>query len=397
MQNYSLRKGMSLFSNRTFITIAAFVVFVIIANISMMFAWDWFRGGPPKSGGLEITLSLIGGGTVAALVSLGFTLWRTRLTQQHIALTSQNSRYDRYQRGIEMLGSTELFVRLGGIYALRTLMKEYPQELHIPAVELLCAFLRNPVDADTITKDFGVRQDIQTALDVIVDRKETEVALEKARGFRLDLRNAHLQYTNLPRVNLPGANLEGTNLSNTNMDGANLSGAVLDGADLSFANCRNSNFRHASLVETNLHHVCVDQSDFSVRKMDLVDCTEGSFYKTTFTRVHMWSCNFKGALLNETDLTQTYLPLGNIITQQQLDQAVAEPDKPPLIDDGLADPDTGKQLNWHGEPPISVILRQKQEQQDKLAGPKPPGAGIRFRSLNRPNSKPPSKREAGYF
>ena len=180
------------------------------------------------------------------------------------------------------------------------------------------------------------------------------------------------------------------------MDGANLSGAVLDGADLSFANCRNSNFRHASLVETNLHHVCVDQSDFSVRQMDWVDCTEGSFYKTTFTKVHMWSCNFKGALLNETDLTQTYLPLGNIITQQQLDQAVAEPDKPPLIDDGLADPDTGKQLNWHGEPPIGVILRQKQEQQDKLAGPKPPGAALHLRSLNRPNSKPPSKREAGY-
>ena len=45
MQNYSLRKGISLFSNRTFITIAAFVVFVIIAVISIMFAWDWFRGG----------------------------------------------------------------------------------------------------------------------------------------------------------------------------------------------------------------------------------------------------------------------------------------------------------------------------------------------------------------
>ena len=397
MQNYSLRKGMNLFSNRTFITIAAFVVFVIIADIAIMFAWDWFRGGPPKSGGLEIALSLIGGGTVAALVSLGFSLWRTRLTQRQIDLTSQNARYERFQRGIEMLGNAELFVRLGGIYALRTLMKEYPEELHVPIMELLCAMLRNPIDADEVTRGSRVRQDIQTALDVIVRRGETEVALERARGFRLDLRNAHLQYTNLPGVNLPGANLEGAILSNTNMDGANLSLAILDGADLSFANCRKSNFRNASLVQTNLHHVCVDQSDFSVRKMDWVDCTEGSFYKTTFAKVPMWSCNFKGALLNETDLTQTYLPLGNTITQKQLDKAVAEPDKGPIIDDGLIDPDTGKQLNWHGELPIGVILRQKQEQQDKLAGPKPPGAALHFRSLNRPNSKPPSKREAGYF
>ena len=151
-------------------------------------------------------------------------------------------------------------------------------------------------------------------------------------------------------------------------------------------------------METNLHHVCVDRSDFSVRKMDWVDCTEGSFYKTTFAKVPMWSCNFKGALLNETDLTQTYLPIGNTITQKQLDKAVAEADKPPIITDGLIDPDTGKQLNWHGELPITVRPRQKQEQQDKLTGPKAPGTDLRVRSVNRPNSsKPPSKREAGYF
>ena len=389
---------MNQINNRTLITIAAFVVLALIVDRSIIFAWDWFRGGRPDPGALGIALSVFGAGSLGALVTWGFTLWRTRLTQQQIALTSQNSRYDRYQQGIEMLGSTELFVRLGGIYALRTLMKEYPQELHIPVVELLCAFLRNPVDADTITKNSRVRQDIQTALSVIVRRNETEVALEHARGFRLDLRNAHLQYTNLPGINLSEANLEGAILSNTNMDGANLSLAILDGADLSFANCRKSNFRNASLVETNLHHVCVDQSNFSVRKMDFVDCTEGSFYKTTFTNVPMWSCNFKGALLNETDLTRTYLPFGNTITQKQLNQAVAEANKPPIIDDGLIDPDTGKQLNWHGELPITVISRQKQEQQDKLIGPKPPGRDLRVRSLNRPNiGKPPSKRKAGYF
>ena len=369
-------------------------------DIPMMFVWGWSQAGLPDSGWSAIVLSAIGIliAGLTALVTWGLTMRRMRLTQRQIDLTLQNSRYERFQRGIEMLGNTELFVRLSGIYALRKLMEEDPENLHIPSVELICAFLRNPVDADTITKNSRVRQDIQTALSVIVRRKETEVALENARGFRLDLRNAHLQYTNLPGVNLSGANLEGAILSNTNMDGANLSLAILDGADLSFANCRKSNFRNASLVETNLHHVCVDRSDFSVRKMDWVDCTEGSFYKTTFAKVPMWSCNFKGALLNETDLTQTYLPIGNTITQKQLDKAVAEADKPPIITDGLIDPDTGKQLNWHGELPITVRSRQKQEQQDKLTGPKPPGTDLRVRSVNRPNSsKPPSKREAGYF
>ena len=102
--------------------------------------------------------------------------------------------------------------------------------------------------------------------------------------------------------------------------------------------------------------------------------------------------------MHETDLTRTYLPYGNTITQKQLDQAVAEADEPPLIDDGLIDPDTGKQLNWHGALPITTIERQKREQQVKLMGPKTPGHNLRVMSVNRPNfNNPPNKREAGYY
>ena len=281
----------------------------------------------------------------------GFTLWRTRLTQRQIDLTSQKSRYARYQRGIEMLGSPELFVRVGGIYALRTLMKEDPEELHIPAVELLCAFLRNPIDAGEVTRGSRVRQDVQTALDVIVGRKEAEVTLEKARGFRLDLRNANLQYADLPGVDFSGANLEGAILSGTSMDGANLSEAVLHGADLSFANCRKSNFRKASLYMANLHHVSVDQSDFSEARIDWVDFTEGSFYKTTFANARIQNCKVNGALLHETELTRTYLSFGNMLTQQQLDNAGADPDAPPFIYADLVDSETREPLNWRGELP----------------------------------------------
>ena len=155
---------MNRFSNWAFISIAALVGLVIIVTIVTMLAWDWFQAGRSGSGGLEITLSVIGAGSLGALVTWGFTLWRTRLTQRQIDLTSQNSRYGRFQRGIEMFGSPELFVRLGGIYALRTLMKEDPEELHVPAVELLCAFLRNPIDSGAVISGSRIRQDIQTAV-----------------------------------------------------------------------------------------------------------------------------------------------------------------------------------------------------------------------------------------
>ena len=386
---------MNRFSNRTFITIAALVVLVIMIDILMVFAWDWFQSGRPDSGWLKIALPAIGG-SVVALVPLGFTLWRTRLTQQQIALTSQNSRYDRYQRGIEMLGSPELFVRLGGIYALRTLMKEDPEELHIPAVELLCAFLRNPVDADTVTRGSRVRQDMQTALDVIVGRKEAEVTLEKARGFRLDLRNANLQYADLPGVDFSEANLEGTILSGTNMDEANLSEAVLHGADLSFANCRKSNFRKASLVEANLHHVSVDHSDFSETRIDWVDCNEGSFYKTTFAKARIQNCEFNGAMLHQADLTRTYLSFGNMLTQQQLDNAEADPDAPPFIYADLVDSETGEPLNWRGELPYQPS-REEMQIRHELAQSKSRGRTLNLVSVNRINMKPPTKPQAGYF
>ena len=387
---------MNRFNNRIFIGIVAFVVLAIIIAISTMFAWDWFRVGPPDSGGLDITLSLIGAGSLGVLVTWGFTLWSTHLTQRQIDLTSQNSRYDRYQRGIEMLGSPELFVRVGGIYALRTLMKEDPEEFHIPAVELLCAFLRNPVDADMVTKGSRVRQDIQTALDVIVGRKENEVTFEKGQGFRLDLRSANFQYADLPGVDFSEANLEGAILSRTNMDGANLSKAILNEADLSFTNCRGSNFRNASLVRANLHHVSADNSDFSETRIDWVNCNEGSFYKTTFTKAHIQNCEFKGALLHQADLTWTILSFGNMLTQKQLDNAKAGPDAPPFIYADLVDAETGEPLNWRGELPYQPS-REEMQIRHELAQSKSRGRTLNLVSVNRVNMKPPTKPQAGYF
>ena len=369
-----------------------------MTDIPILFVLEWFRTGLSDSGLSAFVLSTIGvgAGLLGAMVTWGFNLWRTRLTQRQIDLASQNSRYDRFQRGIEMLGSPDLFVRLGGIYALRALMKEDPQELHIPAVELICAFLRNPIDADKVTRGSSVRQDIQTALEVLVGRGEAEVALEKARGFSLDLRNANLEYAQLSGIDLSGGNLRGTKLSYSNINNANLSKTMLNEADLSFVNCRNSDLRRASLVRANLRHVSADSSDCSDAIMYWVNCAGGSFHKTTFANIKFSSCDFKGALLYEADLTRTYLQDGNIITQQQLDKAVAEPSRPPFIDDGFVDPDTGKQLNWHGETPPAVIARQRREQQEQLAEPKPPGRDINFVIINRINSKPPSTGQAGY-
>ena len=376
----------------------------MMIDTAMILALNWLPATLLESRWIERVLSVIGAGSIlaalAALIAIP-TLWlafrRTRLTQEQRDLSLRNSRNDRFQRGIEMLGSPELFVRLGGIYALRILMKEHPEELYIPTVELLCAFLRNPVNPSEVTSGSRVRQDIQTALEVIIGRTEAEITLEKARGFRLDLRNANLQYAELSGVDFSGTNLEGAILSGTNISGANLSEAVLDGADLSRANCRKSNLRKASLVATNMYHVSVDESDFSGANIDRVDCNEGSFHKTTFARARIQNCTFKGALLYKADLTRTYLSFGNMLTQQQLDNAEAEPGTPPFIDADLVDSEIGEPLNWRGELPYQPSREEMQRRNEQLARSNRPKRTINLISVNRINVKPPTKPEAGYF
>ena len=194
---------MNRFGNWTAVVIVAGVVLLIMVGISTQLALHWFQAGRVSSGWFGI-VSAIGGGSLVGLVSIGIALWRIQLTQQQIDLTSQNSErnrqqhgHERYQRSAEMLGDPNLLVRLGGIYTLRALMTEYPKELHIPIMELVCAFLRAPTDVDTVSGDPGIRQDIQTALDVIVGRGGAGTAIEKSHRFQLDLRYANLQYADL--------------------------------------------------------------------------------------------------------------------------------------------------------------------------------------------------------
>ena len=65
-----------------------------------------------------------------------------------------------------------------------------------------------------------------------------------------------------------------------------------------------------------------------------------------------------GATLSDTDLSGThfYHPHGGKatnpvtgLTQDQLDEACADPDNPPKLD-GVLDAETGKPLVWRGKP-----------------------------------------------
>ena len=231
-----------------------------------------------------------------------------------------------------MLGSDVLSVRLGGIFALRRLAEEHPEQYHIQIIELFCAFARNPTKDNRIEfapEGYGdqdeqirtVRADVEGVMNAIGSRSLTGISLEqRSADFKLYLRDA-----NLSDLQVQFAKLSGAWLTN-----ANLSGAVLPHANLSCAR-----LRQANLSGVELRHA--DMSD-----------------------AKLWGANLSKAILYDANLSGTDLSgiaarsVANKVpvcglTQAQLDEARADPDKPPKLD-GVLDAETGKPLVWPREP-----------------------------------------------
>ena len=93
-----------------------------------------------------------------------------------------------------MLGNDVLSVRLGGIYALHSLAEEHPHQYYVQSMRLLCAFVRHPHKHEDTGNDAVVqnrigqwkpklRADVQAVMDMMHDRKESLLALEKEKGI----------------------------------------------------------------------------------------------------------------------------------------------------------------------------------------------------------------------
>ena len=143
--------------------------------------------------------------------------------QRTVELTEQAQVADRYTKAIDQLGSDQLDVRIGDIYALETIAHDYERD-RPTVMEVLAAFSREhsleqwppPERADVLVPERMTRPDVQAALTVIGRRD----AIHSKQ--RIDLHGA-----NLTRARLHRANLTRTNLTKTDLTGADLTRADL--------------------------------------------------------------------------------------------------------------------------------------------------------------------------
>ena len=257
--------------------LAPFTLAVLLAMLfSSTFFWASWRG--EESNGTAIRNLVL---VMAAIAALPLAIWRSKVAERQSETAQRGLLNERYQKGAEMLGSKELSVRLGGIYALERLAREYSGDYHTQIMRLFCAFVRNPTarvgkasepingGSSTPTAELNrdgseegnarpvrLREDVRAVMTAVGMRNGSQIETEKKEKYRLDLFNADLKglclyRADLRRVDMGGADLSGaqlmedTNLSETFLLGVNLSEAFLDGTDL--RNCQ-------GLIQKELDH-----------------------------------------------------------------------------------------------------------------------------------------------
>jgi hypothetical protein len=194
-------------------------------------------------------------------------------TARNYRLSRRGQVTDRYTIALERLGSSELYVRIGGVHALEHVMRDSADH-HDDVIEVLTQFIRNraprrggqadrqmwmhPVTGSVPDLPSKPTPDIQAALTVLGHRPH------RPERQRIDLTGLHLT----------GARLDGANLTGAWLDGADLSGAWLVGADLS----------GAQLTRVNLTGVMLGRADLTGAMLDRADLTRAMLDRTNLTR-----------------------------------------------------------------------------------------------------------------
>ena len=269
-----------------------------ISGIFSYINWCWLNDGASASETLR-NIVLVN----AAIIGLPLAIWRSHVAASQTETAQHSLLNERYQKGAEMLGSESLSVRLGGIYALARLAREYPQEYHIQIMKLFCAFVRTrkrkyetneEMSKDELPPHHQLREDVHEIIRAISDRSKQHIIVEKKEPLYC----LNFGYAEMFGANLSGADLTDANLSNVNLFGATLVGTDLSRAFMLGAVMRGVDLENATLEATNL------------------------------SSVHMGGC--KG------------------LTQRQFDMAIAHRDLPPDTTRAF-DAETGEPLIWRGK------------------------------------------------
>ncbi len=258
-----------------------------------------------------------------ALIGFPLAIWRSwtahvqaRAANKQTQLSEQGLIIDRYQKGAQMLDSSELSVRIAGIYALRELAMSAPGEMYFLVLDILCTFVREkskerePEIRWTKSKAYEIEYgtfpaDLQSAITAcnVVRESQKSFMIEEQRKWRLDLRGANLSGAKLGNFYLSGADLVGANLTGALLFGVDLSNAILAKANLSKTRLTGANLSRAFLYQANLSRTHLKDANLYRTVLD----------EACLTNANLEEAFLNGATLNLADLSNTNLQGASMI------------------------------------------------------------------------------------
>jgi uncharacterized protein YjbI with pentapeptide repeats len=271
------------------------------------------------------------------------------LSGRTLRVSGRGQMIDPYANAVEQLGSGQLDVRIGGVYALERVAHDSPED-HPAVMEVLVAFVREHSHAkpSPIAEDQQPARrhrrvtppDVQAAITVIGRRRSRHdgqlVNLDHTDLIRANLRRADLIYADLSyadftgadltRADLTGADLTGADLTGVNFTHAHLTGAILRGADLTHANLTRANLGSeglfggvgqvglfgADLTYANLTDACLKGADLTGAILASADLTGADLSGVILKGADLTRANLTRANLTSEDLFRGNLPGANL-------------------------------------------------------------------------------------
>ena len=263
----------------------------------------------------------------------------------------------------------------GAVLAQANLEEAFLYRANLEGADLTGANLKGAVLAQAnLEGAFLCRANLEGVNLVSANLKKS--ALEKA-----NLEGASLSEANLEGAFLDGANLEGAfpgsaNLEGAFLDGANLKGAFLTSANLKKAKLRKANLEGAHLSRANLEGAVPISANLEGADLDGANLNGAGLTSANLKKAKLREANLEGAYLWRANLEGAVLTGANLkgcidLTQEQLDQAVADFDNPPNLSGHCCPAKTrtestgwGFRLNRLGSPmlprPVKWALSRKE-------------------------------------
>lgn len=207
-------------------------------------------------------------GIISVLLVAAGLLYTNAANRTQQKLAEQGQITDRFGTAINQLGSDNLDVRLGGVYALERLMHDASSADEADIMEVLSAYIRDHTglsadvpQATTSPAPPHPPTDVQAALTVLGRRPDPashmNIDLTWADIRGADLTGANLTHSDLRDADLNGAYLRSADLTSAALRNADLTRAYLRSADLAgaylrYANLIDANLRSAVLTGANL-------------------------------------------------------------------------------------------------------------------------------------------------